>query len=134
MGGLMSIYLPMNGLISKYINSSITANMTFFIVAFFTAFIIFLVFGDFTTIPKLESVPRYLFLSGFFSAFIILGTTFLIPHLGARTFFILLITGQIMIAIVVSNYGILSSPKDPITIKKILGAALVILGAFISTH
>ena len=134
MGGTMSIYLPMNGTISRVIGSSITANMTFFLVAFLTASIIFLVFGDFTTISKLKAVPGYLFLSGFMSAIIILGTTFLIPYLGARTFFILLIAGQILIAIVVSNYGILSSPKDPITIKKTIGAALVILGAFISTH
>jgi uncharacterized membrane protein YdcZ (DUF606 family) len=35
-------------------------------------------------------------------------------------------------AIVVSHLGILESPKDPITIKKVLGATLVIAGAILS--
>lgn len=134
MGGIMSVYLPMNGTISKCIGSSLTANVTFFLVAFLTAITLFLVFGDFKTLLKIRYVPPYLFLSGFFSAFIILGTTFSIPYLGARKFFILLITGQILIAILVSNYGILSSTQDPMTIKKAIGASLVILGAFISTY
>ncbi len=37
-------------------------------------------------------------------------------------------------AIIVSNYGILASPKDPITIRKILGAILVLGGAILSTR
>jgi uncharacterized membrane protein YdcZ (DUF606 family) len=37
-------------------------------------------------------------------------------------------------AIIVSNYGILASPKDPITIRKILGAILVLCGAILSAR
>jgi uncharacterized membrane protein YdcZ (DUF606 family) len=33
----------------------------------------------------------------------------------------------------VSHFGILDSPSDPITLKKLLGATLVILGAALST-
>jgi transporter family-2 protein len=134
MGITMSIYLPMNSSVSTYIGSSITASITFFIAALITSILIFLVFGDFKTLSRLKDVPSYLYLTGFISAFIVLGTTFLIPHLGARTFFILLIAGQILMAIIVSNYGILASPKDPITLQKILGAMLVICGAILSTR
>ena len=63
----------------------------------------------------------------------VLGTTFLIPKLGARRFFILTITGQILMAIIVSHFGALESPKDPITLKKLFGAALIIVGAAFST-
>ena len=37
-------------------------------------------------------------------------------------------------AIIVSNYGILASPKDPITIRKILGAILVLWVAILSAR
>ena len=87
----------------------------------------------FDTLNKIKEVPVYLYLTGVISAFMILGTTFLIPHLGARRFFILLISGQIIMAIVVSHFGVLESPKDPISMKKIIGASIVIIGAFIST-
>ncbi len=133
MGLIMSIYLPMNSSVSRYVGSSITANVTFFMVAFLTSIIIFLIFGQFDTVHKVKEVPIYLYLTGFISAFIVLGTTFLIPHIGARKFFILLIAGQIVMAVVVSHFGILESPKDPINMKKLIGASLVIIGAIIST-
>jgi len=133
LGILMSIYLPMNSSVSRYVGSSITANMTFFFVALLTSIVIFLIFGQFDTVNKVKEVPIYLYLTGFISAFMILGTTFLIPHLGARKFFILLIAGQILMAVVVSHLGILESPKDPINMKKLIGASLVIMGAIIST-
>jgi len=133
MGIIMSIYLPMNSSVSKHLGSPITANVTFFIVALITSIILFFIFGKVDTINKLKDVPVYLYLTGFISAFIVLGTTFLIPHIGARKFFILLIAGQIVMAIVVSHFGLLESPKDPISIKKIIGASFVILGAMIST-
>jgi transporter family-2 protein len=63
-----------------------------------------------------------------------LGTTILIPHIGARKFFILLIAGQVLMAIVVSHFGLLESPKDPVNMKKMIGAVLVLSGALFSTY
>ena len=134
MGLIMSIYLPMNSSVAKYIGSSITANVTFFTVALLTSILIFFISGRFYTINNFNNVPAFLYLTGFISAFVVLGTTFLIPHIGARKFFILLITGQILMAIVVSHFGILESPKDPINIKKMIGAVLVLAGAIFSTY
>lgn len=129
----MSIYLPMNSSVSKYVGSPITANVTFFLTALLTSILIFFLNSQFDTLNKIKEVPAYLYLTGFISAFMILGTTFLIPHLGARKFFILLISGQILMAVIVSHFGILESPKDPISMKKLIGAFVVIIGAFIST-
>jgi len=134
LGVLMSIYLPMNSSVSRYVGSPITANVTFFLTALLTSILIFLLNGQFDTLNKIKEVPAYLYLTGLISAFMILGTTFLIPHLSARRFFILLISGQIIMAIVVSHFGILESPKDPISMKKLIGASIVIMGAYISTN
>ena len=134
MGLIMSIYLPMNSSVAKYIGSSITANVIFFTVALLTSALIFLLSGEFDTINHLKDIPAFLYLAGFVSAFVVLGTTFLIPHIGARKFFILLITGQIFMAIVVSHFGILESPKDPINLQKMIGAVLVLAGAIFSTY
>ena len=134
MGLIMSIYLPMNSTVAKYIGSSITANVTFFTVALLTSVLIFLLSGQVNTINHLKDVPAILYLAGFVSAFVVLGTTFLIPHIGARKFFILLISGQILMAIVVSHFGLLESPQDPINLKKMIGAILVLAGAIFSTY
>jgi transporter family-2 protein len=132
MGAVISVYLPMNSSVSRYFGSAITANISFFLVALLTAILIFALFGDFSSILRLKKVPPYLFLTGVISALMVLGTTFLIPRLGARKLFILLIGGQIVMAMIISHLGILESPKDPITLRKLVGAALLVIGSFVS--
>ena len=134
MGIMMSIYLPMNSSVSRHLGSSITANVTFFVVALVTSLFLFIAFGKVETVYKLKAVPIWLYLTGFISAFIVLGTTFLIPHIGARRFFILLIAGQILMAMAVSHFGLLESPKDPINLTKIIGATFVFVGVILSTR
>jgi transporter family-2 protein len=73
-----------------------------------------------------------LYLTGFISAFIVLSITFLIPILGARQLVILSLAGQILMAMIVSHLGILESPHDPITLRKVVGASLFVTGAVVS--
>ena len=133
MGAMLSIYLPMNSAVSRHIGSVLTANLTFFFIALVTSFIMFLIWGRTETLATIKKVPTWLYITGVISALNILGTTYLIPRLGVRRFFILVIGGQILTAMVVSHFGWLTSPKDPISAAKIIGAALVILGAAFST-
>ena len=133
-GAIISIYFPMNSAVSRHMGSPLTANISFFVVALLTSIFLFAIWGDAKTLNNIKQVPSYLFLTGFISAFIVLGTTFLIPQLGARKFFILTIAGQIVMAMIISHFGILESPEDPISMKKLIGASIVIIGAFISTH
>lgn len=133
-GVISAIYLPMNSSVSRYIGSPLTANITFYSVALVTSILLFAVLGDFATIANLKKVPLWLYLTGFISAFIVLAITFLIPKLGARQLVVLSIAGQIIMAMIVSHLGILESPKDPITIKKVVGAALLVSGVVVSVY
>ena len=81
----------------------------------------------------IKDVPLWLYLTGVFSAFMILGTTFLIPKVGVRRFFILTVSGQILMAVIVSHFGFLGTPKDPISVKKIIGAVCIVFGVIFST-
>ena len=131
-GAISSIYLPMNSSVARYLGSPLTASITFYFVALVTSIVLFLVFGKPETISNIGSVPSYLYLTGFISAFIVLSITFLIPILGARKLVILSLAGQILMAMIVSHLGILESPHDPITLKKLFGASLFITGAIVS--
>jgi len=132
MGIILAIYLPMNSAASEYLGSPITVNISFFMVAFLISVLILALFGDYKTIFKFKDVPLYLYLTGVGAACMILGTTFLIPKIGARKFFILVVAGQILMAMVISHFGVLGSPKDVISSKKIIGAILLLIGAVIS--
>jgi len=133
--GLVSaVYLPMNSSVSRYLGSPLTANITFYSVALLTSILLFAVYGEFATLRRIPEVPPLLFLTGFVSAFIVMAITFLIPKLGARQLVILSIAGQILMAMAISHFGALESPKDPITLKKIVGASLLIAGVAISVN
>ncbi len=132
MGMLMSVYLPMNSSISRYSGSPFAANLSFYLVGVAASIVILALFGDLRGALKLKSVPPYLFLTGVMSNLVVLSTIFVIPRFGARKGFILMLAGQVIMAIIVSHFGLLESPKDPITMQKLIGAALLILGAVIS--
>ena len=133
-GVIAVVYLPMNSSVARHLGSPLTANMTFYSVALVTSVLLFLVFGDFDTLYRIPAVPPQLYLTGFVSAFIVLAITFLIPKLGARQLAILSIAGQILMAMAISHFGVLESPRDPLTLKKIVGAALLISGVVVSVN
>ena len=133
MGAVYSIYLPMNSALSKHIGSPIAANIAFFTIALTTSIVLFLIGGQFDPIFRLKTVPAYLFIPGFLSAFIILGMTFLIPVLGPRKTFLLTISGQVLTARLVGHFGVFNLPRDPITIQKTIGAFLLLAGVVVTT-
>ena len=55
--------------------------------------------------------------------------TFLIPRLGAINVFVITVLAQTVVRVVISRYGWLASPVDPISAPKLAGAAMVALGA-----
>ncbi|MDY6906079.1 MAG: DMT family transporter [Thermodesulfobacteriota bacterium] len=57
----------------------------------------------------------------------------MIPKIRVRKMFILTITGQVLMAMAVSHFGMLGTPRDLISIKKIIGAVLIVIGVMFST-
>jgi len=133
-GVIAAVYLPMNSSVARHLGSPLTANITFYGVALVTSIVLFLLFGERATLGNIGRVPAWLYLTGFVSAFIVLAITFLIPHLGARQLAILSIAGQILMAMAISHFGVLESPQDPITLKKIVGAGLLVAGVAVSVN
>lgn len=133
-GIVSAVYLPMNSSVSRYLGSPLTANITFYSVALVTSVLLFVIYGELETLRRIPEVPPLLFLTGFVSAFIVMAITFLIPKLGARQLVVLSIAGQILMAMAISHFGVLESPRDPITLKKIVGASLLVAGVAISVN
>lgn len=134
MGVITSVYLPMNGVVAKYLGSALLANIPFYLLGAMTTVLLFSFTGNYGAISRLREVPSYLYLSGFISAFLVFGSTFLIPRLGAGRFFVLFVAGQILMALAVSHFGLLASPQDPITLKKAFGAVILLIGVMLATQ
>jgi transporter family-2 protein len=133
MGIMLAVYLPANSVVARHLGSPISALIPFFFIALVTTIILLFIFGDYRSFFRVKNLPLYLFLPGCAAAFMVLGTTFLIPRIGARNFFILCIAGQILTSMFLSHFSLLASPHDLITLKKTLGALLLLAGAVLST-
>ncbi len=82
-------------------------------------------------VPSLATAGRVPLLSwsgGLFGAIFIALAIFLIPRLGAATFFALLIAGQMLGSIMFDHFGLLGLPVHPVSSVRILGAALLVGG------
>lgn len=132
LGAATAIYMPMNSQIAKQLGSTIAANVLFYGIGFITTIALLFMFSQSSAIANVKEVRPYLFSAGVLSALMVLGMTYLIPMLGARKLFILLVSGQVLMAMMVSHFQWFGGIEDPITLRKLLGASLVIIGVAIT--
>jgi len=134
MGACIAAYFPMLGQSGKIVGSPVLANIPFFFIGTLTSVAIYLTMGGSpSAAAKLAEVPPWMFLAGVVSAFMIVGSVFLLPRIGAGPFFVLLVAGQMLMGMIVSHFGLLGSPQDPTTLKKLAGVALAVFGAYLVT-
>jgi transporter family-2 protein len=65
---------------------------------------------------------------GLFGAIFIGLAIFLIPQLGAASFFVLLVAGQMLGSIVFDHFGLMGVPVHPVSMVRIAGAMLLVGG------
>ncbi|MCB9994319.1 MAG: DMT family transporter [Hyphomicrobiaceae bacterium] len=129
-GAAVSVYLPMIAQSSRIMGSPFMGNVPFFGIAFATSVIISLLAGQrLGDYAKMADVPVWMFLAGIVSALMIILSSYLIPRVGPAAFFVLLVSGQILIGFVINQFGLLGVPVQPMNLVKGIGGLLVISGA-----
>lgn len=73
-------------------------------------------------------IPWFAWSGGLFGAIFIGLGIFLVPRLGAATFFALLIAGQMLGSVAFDHFGVLGVPVHPVSAVRIAGAALLVAG------
>ena len=132
LGIATAIYLSANSGVAKVFGSALAANIPFFFNALITSLVIMVALGSTSTLKQWKELPAHLYLPGVCSAVMILGTSALVPRLGAKPFFVLLLAGQLIGALLVSQYGWFGSPSSSIGLREVAGVALMALGAAVA--
>jgi bacterial/archaeal transporter family-2 protein len=73
--------------------------------------------------------PPWLWLSGVFGAVIVLAIAYAPPRIGAFATLALLIAGQLLAGALIDAFGVLGSPRIPVTGARVVGLVLVASGA-----
>lgn len=72
--------------------------------------------------------PWYLWLGGVLGAIFVGYITWVNQQQGVALTFALVVSGQIFMSLIIDQYGLFGSLVQPITLEKIIGAALIIAG------
>jgi transporter family-2 protein len=133
LGVVLAVHLGMNSQVGVILRNPRMGNAIFWIIGAVTATVIGLTAWDPTVFQALRDVPLWLLTAGAMGAALVFGIAWVIPQIGAGTFFVLLIAGQVITGMVLSHLGVLGSPVEPITMIKVLGVILLVAGASIVT-
>lgn len=134
MGAIISIYLPMIAKTAQILGSGTLANVPFFGAALLTSIVIAIATGSrLADIGRTLTLPPWLLTAGVMSAAMIIGSVFLIPRIGIGTFFVLLVSGQVLAGLVFGYFGLFGVAASDMSAGKLAGAALVIGGVWLVT-
>lgn len=73
----------------------------------------------------------YLYIGGVMGVGILAAPIFLLPRIGATSTLTAIVIGQLSLALLIDHFGMFSSPKIEISLARIAGLAMLIVGAFL---
>lgn len=82
-------------------------------------------------LSDLAGAPWWAWAGGFLGAFYVTASIILTPRLGAVATVGFIIAGQVAMSIILDRFGLLNLPVQLVTLPKLGGAVLVIVGAVI---
>jgi bacterial/archaeal transporter family-2 protein len=114
LGVILTVHLSMNGKVGAVIGNPRIGNALFWCVGAVMALII----GA----------------AGAMGASLVFGIAWIIPQIGAQQMTVMLLAGQILSAMLLSHFGWLGSPVQPVTLMNVTGAVLMIGGVYLATR
>ncbi len=132
-GAAIAIQATMNAQLGVLLKSSMLGtSVAFLIGCVFTVSAMMLTTKQYPQIGEIKSVPLCLWFSGgALSAFGVGMFYYLIPKMGVGSMMSYALSGQILVAIIVSHFGLFDLPVKPINVIKVFGAASLIIGVLL---
>jgi transporter family-2 protein len=134
LGIVLTVHLAMNGAVGAAINNPRVGNAVFWVIGAIGAVIIGLTGWQAGALAGLKAVNPLMLTAGLMGASLVFGIAAVIPQIGAGPFTVLLLLGQLTSAMVISHFGLLGSPVNPINMTSAFGAVLLFVGAYLTTR
>jgi len=134
LGIVLAVHLAMNGKVGTVLNNARVANALFWCIGAAGALCIGLTGWQSGALSPLRQVHPALLTAGVLGATLVFAIAWLIPRAGAGSVMITLLAGQVIGGLLMSHYGWLGSPVQPVTIKKIAGVVVMVAGVILATY
>jgi len=130
-GLALPIQFSINAQLRTVVGSPLVAATISFIVGAITLFTVSLFKAGFSFNKGIASAPWWVWTGGVLGAFYVLATIILIPRIGAGTTVALVLAGQIVASVLIDHFGLINVPIHLLSLPRILGAILVIIGVIL---
>jgi len=127
-GGMVAAQAPTNAILAKAGGSPILAALISFTVGTAALFLVWLATPNRPSSAAFAGVPWYAWIGGLYGAMFVAVAAYAAPKIGIASLITVGIAGQIAVALFLDHFGALGLPRDPISLGRVAGAALVIAG------
>lgn len=132
LGGLLAVQGSINTQLGSFLKHPLQAALTNFLVGTVTLIVVNIILK--TGMPEaltIKKIPIYLFAGGIMGAIFVSSIVMLVPKIGVTTTLGATIVGQLIIASVVDHYGFFGIPQHSISLGRIGGMVLLLIGVFL---
>ena len=134
LGILMGLGLPLqtgiNARLTHKLGSPYNASFVSFIIAFiFLLLLVFITEQNYSiSFGELAGEPLWIWMGGVCGVIFLTGNIVLFARLGGVQTVIFPVLGQILMGLIIDNFGLFYAPQTDLTLLRVLGAILVLLG------
>jgi transporter family-2 protein len=131
-GALIPIQAATNAAFSKSSGTPLITGLMVFIVGL-VGMLLFILLSrtPFPARHQLTSAPLYGYLGGIIVATYVVMITILVPKIGVGTAIGLIVTGQIICAVVIDHFGLFNVAMRSVSLTRITGMLLMIGGVYL---
>ncbi len=132
-GVAVSVQLGVNAQLRQVVGQPILAALISFLVGMLALLGYFLIVAK-GTVPPIEmfrNIRWWKWTGGLLGAFFITSSIVAAPRIGAANWVCLVIAGQLLAALLLDHYGYIGFPLKPLTLYRLAGATLIILGVYL---
>jgi transporter family-2 protein len=134
LGVVLAIHLAMNGKVGSVIDNPRVGNALFWCIGALGAVAIGVSGWKEGALKPLSQVHPLLLTAGLLGASLVFAIAWLIPLVGAGPLMISLLAGQIFGGMLLSHFGWLGSPVQPVTLTNLMGALVMMGGVAMATY
>src|SRR5438270_8045490 len=133
LGVVLAVHLSMNGKVGAVLNNARVGNALFWCIGAVGAVVIGLTGWQSGALQPLKNVQPVLLTAGILGACLVFAIAWLIPQVGAGAVMITLIAGQVLGGMLMSHFGWLGSPVQPLSVTNVIGALVMVGGVLLAT-
>ena len=132
-GIAMTFQTAINTQLREYLHSPLQAALLSFVVGTLLLAILVIVQAEQRpTLSSLAVIPWYLWLGGCLGVYAISMSIYTAPKLGFLTLSGLIIFGQIVMSMIVDQFGLLGTDKTPVNWQRLLGGVVIFIGVLLT--